>query len=329
MSSTPDWNSQVIFAAWLEEAEGGPDKCVGKDDEGEAQTVKGLWAQLLPEGGNAVAGWYSKGANYWENSTADDEGVLGGLAYISPSDAKESLSFLETLSASYSLPVDRALDCGAGVGRVTEVTLRHKFHRVDLLEQDKALLLEARRRLACPYIPIIGKRSGDNSDREKWQVLVASSSADGPPADSGELCLVESLFCSGLQGFEFPPSRGYSCVWLQWVIGCVTDVDFINFLKKAGSSLLPNGCIVIKDNVLLDHTSDGSDDDDGDGDSKSQRARYFLYDGDDDSICRSEAYLCRVFEAAGMEVILRQPQVDWPSDLLPVVMYALRPRTPT
>lgn len=38
----------------------------------------------------------------------------------------------------------RALDCGAGIGRVTDHLLRKHFTRVDLLEQDYKFLNEAK-----------------------------------------------------------------------------------------------------------------------------------------------------------------------------------------
>ena len=39
---------------------------------------------------------------------------------------------------------DTAIDCGAGIGRITKETLLSRFKHVDLLEPAPALLAEAR-----------------------------------------------------------------------------------------------------------------------------------------------------------------------------------------
>ena len=43
-----------------------------------------------------------------------------------------------------------ALDCGAGIGRISEELLLHHFQQVDLIEPSAHLLAEARKRLTGP-----------------------------------------------------------------------------------------------------------------------------------------------------------------------------------
>ena len=43
-----------------------------------------------------------------------------------------------------------ALDCGAGIGRISEELLLHHFQEVDLIEPSAHLLAEARVRLTGP-----------------------------------------------------------------------------------------------------------------------------------------------------------------------------------
>ena len=120
----------------------------------------------------------------------------------------------------------RALDCGAGIGRITKhlltkvtqsnespfdlVHLQH-FQRVDLLEQDKHFLEKA-----VEYL--------DGNNR------------------------VGSLFCSGLQNFDFVPET-YDVIWCQvsslclyldlktishpqWVLGHLTDEHLEAFFVR-------------------------------------------------------------------------------------------------
>lgn len=77
--------------------------------------------------------------DYWANSEASYNGVLGGFGSLSGVDVRDSLAFLDKL-----LHVElaeqaagkrrlRVVDCGAGVGRVTKELLIHKFADVDLV----------------------------------------------------------------------------------------------------------------------------------------------------------------------------------------------------
>lgn len=104
----------------------------------------------------------------------------------------------------------RALDCGAGIGRVTKEVLTRYFSKVDLVEQNEAFLKQARQNLT---------------------------------ADSK----VGRLFHSGLQNFE--PSEKYDLFWCQWVLGHLTDDDLVSFLRRCRKALNENGMIIIKENI--------------------------------------------------------------------------------
>ena len=52
----------------------------------------------------------------------------------------------------------------------------------------------------------------------------------------------------------------------------------------------------------------------------------FVVDDEDNSITRTHAQYREVFEKAGLELVLEQRQMDWPQELFPVMMYALRPK---
>lgn len=75
-----------------------------------------------------------------------------------------------------------ALDCGAGIGRITKRLLLPLFRTVDLVDVTQDFLDQAHM-----YLGEEGKR-------------------------------VENYFCCGLQDFNPQPER-YDIIWIQWVIG--------------------------------------------------------------------------------------------------------------
>lgn len=177
-------------------------------------SVTALWAAKLPAA--AERSWYRRGHKFWDGVPSSDfSGVLGGQQHVHAADVAESEAFLDRLVQSHPrVTAGVALDAGAGVGRVTEALLAHRFPAgVDLLEPSSRLLAAARARLA------------------------------GSPAPAAL-----GFIASGLQDFVLPPRR-YSCVWLQWVVGTQLDADLVPLLAAAGAALAEGGLIVVKDNV--------------------------------------------------------------------------------
>lgn len=240
---------QAEFAKSLQKDAGGPSVCVGADAEGNPLPVARLWASVAASGTELK--WYGKGESYWASARPDDHGVLGGQTHINAVDSLHSLRFMRDLQAKLHVGSGRAIDCGAGVGRATDRVLQHGFSALELLEQEPRMLVAARERLSrsglcSASLPI--RRLPDSAEGGCEAGSRSSSSASADAAAAGGLveasspaadrsARVEALHCSGLQGFRFPPGVSYDCVWLQWVIGCVTDVDFIEFLSNAAASL--------------------------------------------------------------------------------------------
>ena len=92
---------------------------------------------------------------------------------------------------------ERALDCGAGIGRITKHLLQRHFKCVDLVEQNKAFLEKAVEYVGC-----------EDTEKPKKQ-----------------------FFCSGLQDFV-PQCQTYDVIWCQWVLGHLTDTHLIEFFKR-------------------------------------------------------------------------------------------------
>ncbi|XP_046675236.1 N-terminal Xaa-Pro-Lys N-methyltransferase 1 [Homalodisca vitripennis] len=154
---------------------------------------------------------YLDAITYWTHIPPTVDGMLGGFGFISSVDIQGSEQFLKTLFQLKKPPgKDRALDCGAGIGRVTKHVLSRFFAKVDLVEPIESFIKEAPN-----YIK--------NSEK------------------------VGELFNVGLQ--DFKPCTSYDVVWCQWVLAHLTNPDLISFLRTCGKSLKPNGVIVVKENL--------------------------------------------------------------------------------
>lgn len=133
----------------------------------------------------------------------------------------------------------RALDCGAGIGRITKNVLLKFFEKVDLLDSCEKFLKESRNFIGA----------------EEYDQRV-------------------STICTPLQKFK-PTDVQYDLILLQWVIGHLyPDQQFLDFLDKCKAVLKPDGLLMIKDN----HTStDDNDLDTTDGRYASDRIQSSNY----------------------------------------------------
>lgn len=178
--------------------------------------------------------WHSKDSAYWASAPATVDGMLGGLSeLVDASDIEDSRSLIAGLQAgtlcspSQRPPTGsrRALDCGAGIGRVTKSVLAPAFSVVDLVEQERNFAEKSAEFLA----PIKGK--------------------------------IGSVFCSSLQSFD--PARDvpnqYDVIWIQWVSLYLSDSELAAFLGRCRSALSTESggsVIVVKDNVTKEGKGD-------------------------------------------------------------------------
>lgn len=212
-------------------------------------------------------GWYDGGAQYWAGVEATLDGVLGGFARLSEPDINGSRRFLSPFlsgKGSRSISNTRAIDCGAGIGRITKHLLLKEFARVDLVEQNPAFVAQARK-------------------------LVGDSAAMG------------EFYTEGLQTFT-PKAGTYDLIWVQWVLGHLTDADLVAFFKRCKTGLRQGGIIVVKENVTAPEQ---------------------VVDEEDKSVTRTEPQLRAAFADAGLRVIRNATQTGFPSGIFPVLMFAL------
>lgn len=238
----------------------------GSDSDGKIYaSTHEMWASEIKAGDDLydpVKGWYGKSLNYWSKVPATIGGVLGGMDHIHDSDIRESNLFISAVPDVGRL---RALDCGAGIGRISKFLLTPMFEKTDLLEPMEHMLVQAKKELP--------------DDRVGEMIL-----------DSMEKAVL--------------PHK-YDVIVIQWVAIYLTDDHFAAFLKKCKDALLPNGFIFFKENTICTKTS-------------------FLVDKEDSSLTRSDPHYKQIFAAGGVDCFAEAFQLDWPADLFPVKMYALR-----
>jgi len=162
----------------------GPPSSTSSSSSGTGGAIASLWQGKDGENGE----WYKKAESYWGEVESSVDGMLGGFSQLSQPDVAGSRKFMQQLKrrqgqgipAEYSL----ALDCGAGIGRVSKDFLLSLFQHVDLVEPNPKFLQTARETLP-PGRPL-------------------------------------NFYCAPLQQFTPVPNR-YDVIWCQWVIIYLTD----------------------------------------------------------------------------------------------------------
>lgn len=177
----------------------------------------------LPNGNSNSGGgckeFYGKAQKYWSEIPATVNGMLGGLGHISAIDVTGSTQFLRELKVPGR---QYALDCGAGIGRVSKNLLMPLFAKVDLVEQDEHFAKTAK-------------------DYCKGEQL-------------------GKIYNMGLQ--KFTPEEGkYDLIWSQWVLGHLPDDDLLEFYKRVRTGLAKGGYFVMKDNVTTSGKVEPDDED--------------------------------------------------------------------
>ena len=169
--------------------------------------------------------WYERGKAYWEWAEPTNDGVMSGVGPLHDTDIADSYRFLTSgdsplWSPPRFRPAARALDIGAGIGRVSGALLMELCGEVDLVDGAAAYCERARAALG-----------GDHQPQ--------------PAAERGRLGTVT---CSDLQSFV--PQPAYDLVWIQWTTMFLTDDDLRRLLGDCQRALSPGGLIVLKDNVI-------------------------------------------------------------------------------
>lgn len=253
--------------------------------------------------------------SYWGEQTADVDGMLGGYPQVSRIDLQSSKNFVAKIrrldrgnqvahepakpnpssgkaaadgSTKSSTPkVARALETGAGIGRITTGLLLTVANTVDIVEPIK-----------------------------KFTDVLAQYQ---PTADQG---LIGEIYNSGLETWKPPSGIKYDIVWNQWCLGHLTDQQLVDYLQRLARCLAgyddqgqeeatysgTPGWIMVKENL----STDVYDED--------------IFDDADSSVTRSDKKWKALFDEAGLKIVKMELQTGFPKSLYPVKMYALRPK---
>ncbi|KAJ5587863.1 Alpha N-terminal protein methyltransferase 1 [Penicillium hispanicum] len=106
------------------------------------------------------------------------------------------------------------VDCGAGVGRVTEGFLSHVCEVVDAVE------------------PV-----------EKFTHVLRESKLK-------QEGVVGDIWTVGLE--DWHPQKNYDLIWTQWCVGHLTDAQLIEYIARCRGSLAKTGLMVVKENLSTD-----------------------------------------------------------------------------
>lgn len=175
------------------------------------KNIEEMWAQELEnKQTHGKTLWYQQANHYWSALDPSIESVLGGIEAINEPDIRESSVFLDSLIDQMRLTSDWALDCGAGIGRVTKLLLAPRFANIDLVEQCENFVNFAR--------------------------------------EFVETDKVRGFYVSGVQDFAVATAK-YDLIWVQWVLSQLVEEDLVNFLQVAVRGLKLGGLIVVKENI--------------------------------------------------------------------------------
>ncbi|EJD52925.1 DUF858-domain-containing protein [Auricularia subglabra TFB-10046 SS5] len=262
------------------------------------------------------------GLNYWETQPATLDGVLGGFGNgtLPHVDSLTSRQFLLSLrpdlctvpSALRRLEQDnrtrrrtRAVDIGAGIGRVTQDVLLHLVDEVVLVEPVSKFLAQAQAR-SPTYKGI--------KEQTKGVLFVKNTLQAYDPRIAPSQ---DAVFARAGAVSDWPDSEGFDVIWAQWCLGHMNDEELVELLKKCKAALRqptkddPStaGLIVVKENCCSE-TREGNPD--------------TVFCEEDSSVTRSNLAWIKQFTAAGLSVLRNELQLGFPEGLYPVRMWALR-----
>jgi len=172
-------------------------------------------------------GWYASTKTYWlkdgsggYGGTTDEEAMVGDRG--GEVDSTEGLAFLDRVVTENSnfnhikkLKFARAIDAGAGVGRVTKHILLKRYDCVQLVEADSGW----------------SKRSKTYLGRKRAaRCTFTCSRIEELDQDSDDTSRID-------------------LVWLQWTLQYLTDADAVETLQNLAARLiLRTGILIVKEN---------------------------------------------------------------------------------
>lgn len=119
----------------------------------------------------------------------------------------------------------------------------------------------------------------------------------------GNTSKLGTIYNQGLQ--EFQLNSQYDVIWCQWVLGHLTNDDFVEFFQRCGRALKKNGIVIVKENVTSTNALD--------------------IDNVDSSVTRPLGMFKALLTKSGLRIIKMVRQNNFPSGIFPVYMFAMKP----
>ncbi|KLO14698.1 DUF858-domain-containing protein [Schizopora paradoxa] len=273
------------------------------------------------------------GIEYWNTQPASVDGVLGGygtgaLPRVETLGSRRFVldllpelctvpSALRPLKPTQSKRRTRAVDVGAGIGRVTSSVLLHLVQDVVLVEPVDHFVRKALVQATAP-VHASGEWKGIDDRTKSVTIVKGALQAFDPREPLEKLTGCEIL---GRAGYSpeagNPDPSGYDVIWCQWCMGHLSDEDLVRFLKQSKEALRStaddtgdfDGIIVIKENLCSEETP---------GEART------VFDDEDNSLTRSDHAWKKCIEAAGLRIVKEEIQLGLPVALYAVKTYALR-----
>lgn len=158
----------------------------------------------------------SDALKYWNSISTTVDGMLGGYPEISRTDLRGSANFVAKLrreqgSRSANGTLQRGVDCGAGIGRITAGFLSTVCEVVDVVEPVEKFAQEV-----------------------KGQKMAGSG-------------CVGRVYVTGLE--DWVPETQYDLIWNQWCLGHLTDKQLLLYLERCKKALTTDGWVIVKENM--------------------------------------------------------------------------------
>ncbi|KAF9651540.1 hypothetical protein BDM02DRAFT_3090968 [Thelephora ganbajun] len=265
------------------------------------------------------------GIEYWESQPASLDGVLGGfgtgsLPRIDALGSRQLLLELFPELCTVPSPLKlatvrerparfRALDVGAGIGRVTRDVLLHLVQDVVLVEPVDKYIQEAWSRAQFQENPIDFRVPWKGVQEKKTSVtLIQSTHQSLDP-----LSPLSSTKFIGRVGYKPSPNEledinsKFDVIWCQWSLGHLSNPDLVIFLGRAKQALRdPESVIIVKENVC--------------GEIEGSTNGGVVFDDQDSSLTRSNRMFKQLFKEASLSLYLERAQEGFPEGLFEVKM---------
>ncbi|KKY26673.1 hypothetical protein UCDDS831_g01333 [Diplodia seriata] len=159
--------------------------------------------------------------SYWNSVDSTVNGMLGGFPQVSRIDLQGSSNFYTKLcrvtGRKPGVPLAHAVDCGAGIGRITLGFLLKIAESVDVVEPVQKFTDQLKETDGCKDLIAAGR--------------------------------IGSIANVGLENWTLDVPYRYDLIWNQWCVGHLTDVQLVEYFKRCQEHLVDGGCIVVKENM--------------------------------------------------------------------------------